>query len=403
MPPGMRRIFKKRKKAILLLGIFILGIYIWLLPSIIYADDTTDIRKDINNVQEKLDKEQENLQQSQANLNVTEKEINITAGLIDKTKKEITRKETEINNLNQRIDLNKKILRSYIQEMSFETYDDPTIKFATAGDLLSNFSSNFDSMISIKEKVLAVLDEIKENKEELKEAKEELAQKKEEHEDLLSDKYVEKNQIVGEIVETKATIGQLQAKLNKLRSTLSKFLGKSYNMDDVIDAVKYADKKTGVRKEFLFAMLDKETDLGRFTGGCTYKNSKMGSSNEKIFKGICDDLGYDYKKMKVSCPLSYGIGGAMGVAQFMPSTWAGWASKISSVTGHKPADPWDLEDGIVGMALKLKAAGADKKSGEHYAAKVYYCGGPSSKYWNTHCEAYADTVCSWAKGYDEYF
>jgi hypothetical protein len=57
----------------------------------------------------------------------------------------------------------------------------------------------------------------------------------------------------------------------------------------------------------------------------------------------------------------------------------------------------------MGMALKLKKAGADKKSKEHYAAKLYYCGGPSSPYWSTKCEAYADTVVSWSKGYDEYF
>jgi hypothetical protein len=236
--------------------------------------------------------------------------------------------------------------------------------------------------------------------------KEELAEKKEEHEKLLAQKQAEKNEIVSDINESKLTISQLQAKMAKLRSRLSSFLGKSFSMDDVIDAVKYAEKKTGVRKEFLFAILDKESDLGRFTGGCTYKNSKMGDTNEEIFKHICDKLGYDYKKVKVSCPLSYGIGGAMGVAQFMPSTWgdpdgspSGWRPQIKNKVGHEP-DPWDLEDGIMGMALKLAAAGADKKSGEYKAAAMYYCGGNWTR---TVCKNYANTVISWSKGYDDYF
>ena len=104
--------------------------------------------------------------------------------------------------------------------------------------------------------------------------------------------------------------------------------------------------------------------------------------------------------MKVSCPLSYGIGGAMGVAQFMPTTWVGYKSKISSITGNSPADPWDLEDGIIGMALKLKAAGAGSKSGEYKAAAIYYCG---SRLERAVCKNYANSVVSWAKGYDDYF
>jgi membrane-bound lytic murein transglycosylase B len=188
--------------------------------------------------------------------------------------------------------------------------------------------------------------------------------------------------------------------MSKIRSTLSKFLGESFDMDDVVDAVTLAEKKTNVRKEFLFAVLDKETDLGRFTGGCTYEKSKMGSTNLNYFKEICDDLGYNYKKMKVSCALSYGIGGAMGVAQFMPSTWMGYKDSIASKTGNDPADPWKLEDGIMGMALYLKNKGGDKKSGEYQAAAMYYCGGNWKR---TVCKNYANTVISWSKGYDEYF
>ena len=271
---------------------------------------------------------------------------------------------------------------------------------ALSEESFARYFQNFDQALNAKEKVLSIMGEIKEDKKKIEEVKEELAEKKEEHEKLLAQKQAEKNVIVSDINESQLTIAQLQAKLNKLRSRLSSFLGKSFSMDDVINAVKFAEKKTGVRKEFLFAILDKESDLGRFTGGCTYKESKMGETNLNYFKDICDSLGYNYKKMKVSCPLSYGIGGAMGVAQFMPSTWIGYKDNIASKTGNKPADPWSLKDGIMGMALYLKNKGGDSKSGEYQAAAMYYCGGNWKR---TVCYNYANSVIAWSKGYDDYF
>ena len=136
----------------------------------------------------------------------------------------------------------------------------------------------------------------------------------------------------------------MNAKLSKLRSELSSLLGKSYNAKDIEDAAKFASKMTGVRKNFLLGMLVVESDLGRFTGGCTATESRMSSNRLKLFKDICEELDYNWKKQKVSCPpKSYkGTGGAMGVAQFMSDTWMGYKSSIASATGHNTPDPWSL-------------------------------------------------------------
>ena len=264
-----------------------------------------------------------------------------------------------------------------------------------------------DHLKSLRERASTLLAEIADAREKVTQKKEELVQTKEEKESLLALKAsqervltIEKTKQESQVQEVAATLSELQARLSKVGKELSVLLGGSYDTDDITEAVKFASKKTGVRKEFLFAMLDKESDLGRFTGGCTYKKSKMGSKNEEIFKRIAKGLGYDYKKLKVSCPLSYGIGGAMGVAQFMPTTWVGYESTITSYTGHNPPDPWNLTDGVVGMAEKLKRAGAANKSKEHYAATVYYCG---SRLGRAVCQNYANTVISWAKGYDDFF
>ena len=100
--------------------------------------------------------------------------------------------------------------------------------------------------------------------------------------------------------------------------------------------------------------------------------------------------------MKVSCALSYGIGGAMGIAQFMPTTWTGYEARISGATGHNPPDPWNLVDGITGMAIKLKNDGAGSKSGEKNAAARYYCGSNINR---SICQNYAKKVLYWADNY----
>jgi membrane-bound lytic murein transglycosylase B len=127
----------------------------------------------------------------------------------------------------------------------------------------------------------------------------------------------------------------------------------------------------------------------------------MKSADKTAFLAVMKELDYGVNEKKLSCWPGYGYGGAMGVAQFMPSTWNGYKSRIASMTGHNPPNPWSITDGVVGMAIKLANAGATKKSGEKNAAKIYYCGGPSSPYWKTKCEDYAKKVLYWADNYEQ--
>lgn len=364
------------------------------------ANKESDIRDDIKDLQKKIDQETANLNSLNSHLASNQSQISAAKASIQKLTSEITRLEGELDNLNDQADSNRTMLAEYLRQIYYGDSEDELSGAFFSSSSLSDLSSDYDRMLDIKDKIADALQSIEDAKEEVAQTKEQISDKKDDSEEYLSDKQAETSDIVDDINESKLTIAQLDAKMSKLRSALSSFLGQSFSMDDVVDAVKFADKKTGVRKEFLFAVLDKETDLGRYTGGCTYDKSKMGSTNLSYFKDICDDLGYNYKKMKVSCALSYGIGGAMGVAQFMPSTWMGYKDAIADKTGNDPADPWNLKDGIMGMALYLKNKGGDSKSGEYQAAAMYYCG---SNWKRTVCKNYANTVISWSKGYDDYF
>ncbi|EKE16120.1 MAG: hypothetical protein ACD_11C00030G0028 [uncultured bacterium] len=384
----------------------------------VYAEDSEDKLKDsIDSIEKKLAKEQAakaTLEAELANIQnsvySTQAQIDRARKLIKESKENISRMEEEINSMSDKIDLQKEFLRDFLQEVYYNKKQ-PVASLALFKGDFSRALGAFDRYLTVEEKMIQIVLEIKSTQEKIKTEQEKVAEAKENHEELLENKVVQQHALLvdkadtqGDIQVKESSIRSLSQRLSTLKSQLSGFLGESFNASDIVDAIKFASKKTGVRKEFLMAMLDKETDLGRFTGGCTYQNTRVKIADKTEFKNICEELDYNYKKQKISCAASWGgYGGAMGVAQFMPTTWIGYKSAISRYTGHNPPDPWNLTDGVVGMAEKLNRAGANNKKNEHYAAKVYYCGGPGSAYWKTKCEDYADTVISWSNGYDEYF
>jgi len=113
------------------------------------------------------------------------------------------------------------------------------------------------------------------------------------------------------------------------------------------------------------------------------------------FLSITKDLGRDYSVVPVSCPLSYGYGGGMGPAQFIPTTWMEYHARIREITGKAP-DPWDIRDAFLASGLKLANDGAKTQTsnGEWRAAMIYYSGSTNTKY-----RFYGDSVMRIAAGY----
>jgi peptidoglycan hydrolase CwlO-like protein len=368
------------------------------------AEDAEDLQSKIDKYQDQKEQVQQQLDSAQGNLAKNQSQISVTKNLIQKTESEMTRTEKELGILENRLELNKTMLISYIQQAY---YVDQEIGLdLSMNDLdISENSQNFDQIVGVKEKILGMIEEVNQTKEEIENTKNELAGKKEDHEKLLTMKQGEQYEIKEDIQEAQSSLSELNAKINKIRGELSSLLGSSVSFNNIIDAAAFAQKVTGVRRDYLLGVLVVESNLGRFTGGCNFKESRMSGTRAETFKSICKELKYDYTKMKVSCPPSgyRGTGGAMGVAQFMPDTWTGYKSSIASVTGHKTPDPWNLTDGVVAMALKLsKVEGvtSHKRSAEAKAYCVYLAGGNWAAYCDSKGVNYGEKVLYWADNYE---
>ena len=157
-----------------------------------------------------------------------------------------------------------------------------------------------------------------------------------------------------------------------------------------------ANAKTGVRPAFILAILQQESNLGANVGSCIITNLSNGETKSvnsgKVFsngihpsrdlpllQSILKNLGQNPLTTRVSCPISstFGYGGAMGPAQFIPSTWNLMASKIGLAVGKTTPDPWNPADAIMASALFLQdlGAGAGTLAAEKTAACKYYGGG----------------------------
>lgn len=162
---------------------------------------------------------------------------------------------------------------------------------------------------------------------------------------------------------------------------------------------KDAQAKTGVEPALILAVLRQETNLGENVGKCLLTNSPnkgdgVGKNSGKAiravmkpdrdvdpFMTITAELGIDPTQQVVSCPQSVGYGGAMGPAQFIPSTWVLYKSRLAAATGENPPNPWQARTAIFATAMLMADNGADQgtRAAERRAALRYFAGGNWSK------------------------
>ncbi|MCS7184238.1 MAG: lytic murein transglycosylase, partial [Patescibacteria group bacterium] len=363
-----------------------------------------EYRQEIN----KLSKEKRNLQE----------EIRYLDAQIKKAELEIQYLISQINNLNRRIESTKKAilltqekidssknnLKKTIR-MYYQSSKKSVVEVVLAESNLSDYFSNIVFLNKLQESINDQLIDLNKLNNELNYQKNKLEENLEEQKNLLqiselkkqelNELQEEKNEILkitqGEEKKFRGYVSDLQKRAAQIRQELFRLAGGAgpITFEKALEYAELASQLTGIRPAFLLAILKQESDLGRNVGQCYVTNLQTGDGVDTsgrfrdrvmhptrdipVFIEITKELGLDYTKTPVSCPLSFGWGGAMGPAQFIPSTWKGYKNKIEKILGEKP-NPWNIYHAFIASAVKLTDAGADNKTynAEWKAAMIYF-------------------------------
>lgn len=137
-----------------------------------------------------------------------------------------------------------------------------------------------------------------------------------------------------------------------------------------------AGKYTGVRPALILGVIAEESNLGENVGTGNWRVDMKAPRDTEPFLDITRRLGLNPDTAPVSKKAWYGFGGAMGPAQFIPSTWVLYEERIARATGHNPPNPWDPSDAFLAAALLLSDNGADAQTpkAERLAALRYLAG-----------------------------
>jgi len=270
----------------------------------------------------------------------------------------------------------------------------------------------------------AVLEKEKEELEEFEEEQRDLKSLQEVERKFLAQKKKEKEELL-RLTKGKEALFQklLQSKKRDIASLKTQLFYLEKTGITAEDALRLADlaaKRAGIRTAFLLALLEVETgkqfednviSVGTNLGtgnwrddlyNCYIRLGKRGvaEAEKKAFFEITGKLGLDPDRMPVSRRPSYGCGGAMGSAQFLPSTWLRYERRVAELTGHNPPSPWSPEDAFTAAAVFLAAAGADAQTAaaEIAAAKTYLSGNPRCS--KSICHYYSNRIIALAKEID---
>lgn len=348
------------------------------------------------------------------NIKKNELEIKETKLKIEEIELGIEDTKNKIVNSENRIIRNREILKEYIKLLY--VYDQDTMfEVLLTKENISDFFNEFNATETMEGKIYDTIAVLRKEKGDLEAKEEELENEQIQHQDLIGIKAKQNNNFEdlkkqkAELLEVtkgqekkfqqileenKNILPSLKAKLHDLQ-----IMGSKIKFADAFAAAKYIGARIGVRPAFLLGILKVESDMGVNVGTgnwnddmyqCYLRLSKIAktASRKKYYVKRAEDernayfeivnkLGIDPNSVNVSREPTYGCGGAMGPAQFIPTTWLAHEEEVSDISGHYPPNPWDLSDAMAAMATKLsKVPGVTTGNyNAEYEAAGQYLGG----------------------------
>lgn len=391
-------------------------------------DQERALREELSQIEKQIQEQQVILNQKQGEATAYQNDIAKLDAKIKQAKLKIRAHEISIQNLGKDIEVKKNTIQSLSERISksreslmrilqrTQALDNfSTIEAILSGQKMSDFFVDIGNYSNIKKDLKVLLDDITTAKTQNEELKQQLDDKRSQEiftkinveeekksieaseaqkQKLLSLNKVEQGKYKSDITNKQARATQIRNALFALRDSPAIKFG------DALAYAKKASQVTGVRPAFILAVIQQESNLGANVGACKLTDAttgagvriKSGAAVSNLMKPsrdiapfiqITNAVGRDPFKQPVSCPLEVGYGGAMGPAQFIPSTWILFNGRVASANGKASSDPWDPQDAIMASAMYLGDLGAGAGNEKNAACKYYSgrsCSGSNSFY-----------------------
>jgi len=392
-----------------------------------YYQETLKIQIDIN----KTEQEKKTLQNKIYGLNQKIKnlnyEINQSNLIIKDLGIQIGDTEASIIKTTLNIEGSREKLSNILRTI-YEEDEKPLVEILLAEPNLSNFFDDLISLEILNSKNKELLQDIKTLKTNLEIQRGTLDGEKSDLKETVKMQELQKLQNAETKGEQEYYLGLTEAeyqeqlrekadidkKAAEIRARIFELVGvsKAPTFGEAYEMAKYVEGLLGVRPALLLAVLQQESAIGKNVGQCYLKDTATGSGvvintgavlsrvmkptrDVSPFLQITKELGRDPFATPVSCPMSFGYGGAMGPAQFIPSTWILYKDRLRSVLG-RACDPWNIQDSFVAAGLYLSDNGASAQTynAEWRAVMIYFSGSTNPRY-----SFYGNSVMSKATGF----
>jgi len=319
-----------------------------------------------------------------AKLGIKERDLNI-----QKIRSDIGDKEDSIKTLDAKVASGQESLAQILRRT--REIDETTPVELALGGSISDLFDDVDTFQTIQKALDASFKEMATARTDLSFRKQALQEKQQEEQDLRQIQVLQQQSLINNEQEKKNLVtaargqesiylqliadkeknaAQIRAALFVLRDS------KAVSFGDIFSYAKEASAKTGVRPALILGILAEESNMGQNVGTGNWKTDMKAPRDTEPFLAITRSLGLDPDAMPVSKKPWYGWGGAMGPAQFIPSTWVLYQDRIARATGENPPNPWNARTAVFASALLLMDNGADKgtRSSERLAALRYLAG-----------------------------
>ncbi len=398
-----------------------------------------------------LQKQVDALEGQKASLN---RDISLLKAQIKQAQNDITRRNLVIQQLNTSIQQKANTLYGLSAKLQDEQAslasilreadrlgNTSLVVAALSADTLSEFFADLDQFGSIQAAMQQSFAQIQTDTVATQAAKVELESQQEQEVQLRDAQVLQQNQIKARQAQSQKLLADTngqesnyqkvitanQKSAAQIRSELFQLTGSAaISFGTALDYANEASKVTGIRPAFLLAIITEESNLGQNVGKGTWLIDMHPTRDRPVFAAITVSLGLNASTMPVSKKQWYGWGGAMGPAQFIPSTWACYAGYINSITGkctnsagtgawvytqskdrvgkltgNTPPNPWNPEDAFVASAVYLtdNRAALQTPAAEFRAAMCYLAGCGNIN--NKSLQFYGNDVAALAEQYQQ--